>query len=114
MRVKATVTTVERVDVEVSVPDALAGLAHDVFSRPGWGIEGARTSFEHRHGHYITDDGFWELWEDTGHGSGLTTRLRAATEGEIAAWRALNVLAVVLRPGGWPPGDLRRYSGYKP
>ena len=46
---------------------------------------------------YINKEGVWESWEDTGHGSGLTKKYRAATEEEIVMSKAFDSINNFIR-----------------
>lgn len=48
-------------------------------------------------GEYINNRGFWESWEDTGHGSGLTTTHRKATDEEKKLATSLMTVSDYLR-----------------
>lgn len=44
-------------------------------------------------GEYINSEGFWENWDSCGgHGSGLTTVGRRATDAEVKIWEAFVTL----------------------
>lgn len=43
-------------------------------------------------GEYINSKGVWESWDDTGHGSGITTTYEPATQEQLDLDRALRYI----------------------
>lgn len=82
MTINATITHTTYEPVSVSLRSVVDFLRKDLATRLGM-----------RSDSYINSAGQWEHWDDTGHGSGITNKLRAATEEERSTWEALNTIA---------------------
>lgn len=48
-------------------------------------------------GEYINAEGYWEWWEDTGHGSGIDNIERVATPHEVKIWDAFELIEKLYR-----------------
>lgn len=85
MRLKGTRTIHEPVEIDVSNSDLFEAVQTATWAKLG-----------PKPGDYINTAGVWESWEDTGHGSGLTTTHRKATDAEVAVDKALKVVQKTL------------------
>lgn len=80
MKVDGSVTTIERVTVDITAASMIDAMQKQ------WLIDIGQV------GNYINQNGEWEEWTDTGHGSGITEIVRAATESEIDIIHAFKTL----------------------
>lgn len=48
-------------------------------------------------GEYVNREGYWESWDDTGHGSGITDVYEKATDEEIEIMKSFEMLKGVVR-----------------
>lgn len=85
MKVPATITQVERKEVDINPIEFLDSL-----------LKAWKRSIDMQ-GCDINSKGMWESWTDTGHGSGLTERKREATAEELSIDECFWQLAKLVR-----------------
>ncbi|UOL48730.1 hypothetical protein [Pseudomonas phage Astolliot] len=80
MKIDGLVTKVETVRVDIAASDMIETLNKQ------WLVDIGQA------GNYISSEGKWEDWIDTGHGSGITKVLRDATDEEKSIYAAFRTI----------------------
>lgn len=85
MQVNASIHRTERTQVEIDPRDVVKQLREKYIRElPDLTKNGERAE-------YINQDGHWEVWIDT-HGSGITYKLREATDQEKETMKAFDIV----------------------